>query len=95
MLVLEVSMVSKKKKVTEDLSLVPISVYNKTKMIAERVLMSYSNKIKVHMIRPATVCGYSPRMRFDVSVNMLTLQALTKKRLQYLEEVKYDQIFIF
>ncbi|WP_440910933.1 SDR family oxidoreductase [Candidatus Pelagibacter sp.] len=71
----------KEKKVTEDLSLVPISVYNKTKMIAERVLMSYSNKIKVHMIRPATVCGYSPRMRFDVSVNMLTLQALTKKKI--------------
>ncbi len=71
----------KEKKVTEDLSLVPISVYNKTKMIAERVLMSYSKQIKVHMIRPATVCGYSPRMRFDVSVNMLTLQALTKGKI--------------
>ncbi len=71
----------KEKKVTENLSLLPISVYNKTKMIAERVLMSYANKIKIHLIRPATVCGYSPRMRFDVSVNMLTLQALTKKKI--------------
>lgn len=61
--------------VTEDLSLVPISTYNKTKMVAERVLMSYVDKINVYCIRPATVCGWSPRMRFDVSVNILTLQA--------------------
>ena len=53
----------KEKKVTEELSLLPISTYNKTKMIAERVLMSYSNKINLHIIRPATVCGLSPRMR--------------------------------
>ena len=71
----------KEKKVTENLPLVPISTYNKTKMIAERVLESYSNKIKLHCIRPATVCGYSPRMRFDVSVNMFVYQALTKKKL--------------
>jgi len=63
-------------KVTEDLQLVPISAYNKTKMVAERVLLSYSDKMQVHCIRPATVCGVSPRMRFDVSVNLLTLQAL-------------------
>lgn len=63
--------------VTEELSLVPISTYNKTKMISERVLMSYKDKIQVHCIRPATVCGYSPRMRLDVSVNLLTIQALT------------------
>ena len=62
--------------VTEDLPLVPISVYNKTKMVAERVFLSYSNDMHVHCIRPATVCGLSPRMRLDVSVNMLTYQAL-------------------
>ena len=62
--------------VTEDLPLIPISVYNKTKMVAERVFLSYSEQMKVHCIRPATVCGISPRMRLDVSVNMLTYQAL-------------------
>ncbi len=62
--------------VTEDLSLVPISVYNKTKMVAERVFLSYKDSMQVHCIRPATVCGLSPRMRLDVSVNMLTFQAL-------------------
>ena len=62
--------------VTEDLPLVPISVYNKTKMVAERVFLSYQDKMQIHCIRPATVCGVSPRMRLDVSVNMLTYQAL-------------------
>lgn len=62
--------------VTEDLELVPISAYNKTKMVAERVLLSYGDDMHVHCVRPATVCGVSPRMRFDVSVNLLTLQAL-------------------
>jgi nucleoside-diphosphate-sugar epimerase len=63
--------------ITEDLELKPISEYNKTKMVAERVLLSYSDKMVVQVIRPATVCGCSPRMRLDVSVNMLTMQALT------------------
>jgi len=71
--------VKKEKQVTEDLTLMPISTYNKTKMIAERVLKSYENKIKLHCIRPATVCGYSPRMRLDVSVNMFAFQALKYK----------------
>lgn len=76
--------VKKEQRVTEDLDLVPISVYNKTKMIAERVFMSFKNKIKVYCIRPATVCGISPRMRFDVSVNLLTLQAIKKKQITVL-----------
>jgi len=67
--------------VTEDLELRPISEYNKTKMVAERVLLSYSDEIVVQIIRPATVCGYSPRMRLDVSVNMLTMQALSKEHI--------------
>ena len=73
--------VKKEKKVTEDLDLVPISVYNKTKMVAERILMSFKDKILINCIRPATVCGVSPRMRFDVSVNLLTLQAIKKKQI--------------
>jgi nucleoside-diphosphate-sugar epimerase len=71
--------VKNEKEVTEDLSLVPISTYNKTKMISERVLKSYENAIKLHCVRPATVCGYSPRMRLDVSVNMFAFQALKSK----------------
>jgi len=73
--------VKEEKDVTEDLSLVPISAYNKTKMVSERVLYSYKDFIRVHCVRPATVCGYSPRMRLDVSVNLLTMQALTKKKI--------------
>ena len=68
-------------KVTEDLTLVPISVYNKTKMVAERVFLSYTDQMQVHCIRPATVCGVSPRMRLDVSVNMLSYQALKNGRI--------------
>lgn len=71
-------------RVTEDLSLVPISTYNKTKMVAERVFLSYSHFFKVHCLRPATVCGLSPRMRLDVAVNMLTYQALTKHQITIL-----------
>jgi nucleoside-diphosphate-sugar epimerase len=67
--------------VTEDLELCPISEYNKTKMVAERVLLSYQDDMTVQIVRPATVCGYSPRMRLDVSVNMLTVQALSKGKI--------------
>jgi len=76
--------IKNEKNVTEDLDLVPISTYNKTKMICERVFLSYKNDIDVLIARPATVCGYSPRMRFDVSVNLLTLQALKKKKITIL-----------
>ncbi len=71
--------IKKEKNVTEDLDLVPITTYNKTKMIAERIIKSYEKEIDSFCIRPATVCGYSPRMRLDVSVNALTFQALDKR----------------
>ncbi|MCF6434696.1 SDR family oxidoreductase [Pseudoalteromonas sp. MMG022] len=68
--------VKEEEQVTEDLTLEPISEYNKTKMVAERVLLSYADDMTVQIVRPATVCGLSARMRLDVSVNMLTMQAL-------------------
>jgi nucleoside-diphosphate-sugar epimerase len=67
--------------VTEELSLEPISEYNKTKMVSERVLLSYSDDMVVQIVRPATVCGLSPRQRLDVAVNMLTMQALKNGRI--------------
>lgn len=73
--------VKEEPQVTEELSLVPISDYNKTKMISERVLLSYKDRIIIQIVRPATVCGYSPRMRLDLSVNMLTVQALANGRI--------------
>lgn len=73
--------VKEEPQVTEELSLVPISDYNKTKMISERVLLSYKDKIIIQVIRPATICGYSPRMRLDLSVNILTMQALAKGKI--------------
>ncbi len=73
--------IKEEERVTEDLELKPISEYNKTKMVSERVLLSYSDKMVVQIVRPATVCGYSPRMRLDVSVNMLTMQALSKQKI--------------
>ena len=71
--------IKNEKKVTEDLPLNPISTYNKVKMVTERLLISYKDKINVIIIRPATVCGLSKRMRLDVSVNALTFQALKNK----------------
>jgi nucleoside-diphosphate-sugar epimerase len=70
--------------VTEDLALVPISAYNKTKMSAERVCLSYSDDFEIFCIRPATVCGVSPRMRFDVVVNMFVMQAFLKNQITVL-----------
>jgi nucleoside-diphosphate-sugar epimerase len=67
--------------VTEELELKPISEYNKTKMVGERVLLSYQDDMVVQIVRPATVCGCSPRMRLDVSVNLLTMQALSKGKI--------------
>lgn len=68
--------VSDEKDVTEDHPLVPLTDYNKYKGLCEPILFKHqSSDFTCTAIRPATVCGYSPRMRFDLSVNLLTNQA--------------------
>lgn len=73
--------IKKEKEVTEDLDLKPISLYNKVKMCTERIILSYKKYMEIFIIRPATVCGYSPRMRLDLTVNILTFSALSKKNI--------------
>lgn len=70
---------SKKKDVKEEHELVPITLYNKYKAMCEPILFKHTNKNFVGTIfRPATVCGVAPRMRFDLSVNILTNYAINK-----------------
>ena len=64
-------------------------------MCAERIFLSFKDNIDVKCIRPATVCGYSPRMRLDVSVNLLTFQALKNKKITVFGGQQTVQIFIF
>lgn len=68
--------------VTEDLPLEPLTMYSKTKAEAEPyVTQTNGNGFTAVTIRPATVCGYSPRMRLDLTVNILTMHALTKGKI--------------
>ena len=74
----------KEKNVTENLGLDPITDYNKSKMICEKVIDNYKNKIKTVILRPATVCGASKRLRLDVVLNLFCYQAFFKKEINIL-----------
>jgi nucleoside-diphosphate-sugar epimerase len=68
--------------VTEDHPLVPLTLYNKYKGMCEPLLLKHTDEDFVGVIfRPATVCGYSPRQRLDLSVNILTNHAVTNNRI--------------
>lgn len=70
--------ISFEQNVTENVKLLPISIYNKVKMIQERVALSFTDRIGVVILRPATVAGISGRQRLDLAVNALTFSALNK-----------------
>ena len=74
----------KEKNVTENLGLDPITDYNKSKMICEKVIENYKNKIKTVILRPATVCGSSERLRLDVVLNLFCYQAFFKGKINIL-----------
>lgn len=70
--------VSESPDVTEEHPLVPLTLYNKYKGMCEPQLFKYqSDDFVCVTIRPATLCGYAPRQRLDVSVNILTNHAVT------------------
>jgi nucleoside-diphosphate-sugar epimerase len=69
--------------VTEELSLDPITIYAKCKAEGEKILKSLVDESFVGVsVRSATVCGYSPRLRLDLTINLLTDQALTDRRIR-------------
>lgn len=71
--------VSDAPEVTEEHPLVPLTLYNKYKGLCEPLLFKHQSPDFVCVtLRPATVCGYSPRMRFDLTINILTNHAVNK-----------------
>lgn len=74
--------VSEQRDVTEDHPLVPLTLYNKYKGLCEPILKQYADDSFTGTIfRPATVCGYAPRLRLDLSVNILTSHAVTNNKI--------------
>ena len=74
--------VSDKKNVTEDHPLVPLTLYNKYKGMCEPLLLKHISKnFEGVIFRPATVCGYAPRLRLDLSVNILTNHAIVNNKI--------------
>lgn len=71
--------------VTEELSLEPLTDYSKYKALCEDILIKEQTKdFSVTIVRPATVCGYAPRQRLDVIVNILTNHAVNNRRISVL-----------
>lgn len=65
--------VKKELNVTEEMSLEPLTDYSLFKAECEKVLLKHiSDKFICTILRPATVCGYAPRQRLDLVVNILT-----------------------
>jgi nucleoside-diphosphate-sugar epimerase len=74
--------VSESPDVTEDHPLVPLTLYNKYKGMCEPLLFKHQAPEFVCVtIRPATLCGYAPRQRLDLSVNILTNHAVNSNKI--------------
>jgi len=72
----------KEQNVNEDMSLDPLTDYSKFKADCEKILLDFqSENFTTTTIRPATVCGFSPRQRLDLVVNILTNLAYNKKKI--------------
>ncbi len=70
------------KNVVEDARLEPLTDYSKYKAECERVRKEEGENVDWVVIRPATVCGYAPRLRLDLVVNILTINALVNGKIK-------------
>ena len=72
------------KNVRETATCQPLTDYSKYKLECEHVLHDFGkeNSIEYVVLRPATVCGYAPRLRLDLVVNILTINALMNKKIK-------------
>ena len=74
--------IKKDMNVTEELALEPLTDYSKYKAMCEEVLEEEREPGFVAVtLRPATICGYAPRLRLDLTVNILTSHAINNKRI--------------
>ena len=74
--------VSEEPDVKEDHPLMPLTLYNKYKGLCEPLLLQHTdNNFEGVIFRPATVCGYAPRLRLDLSVNILTNHAINNNKI--------------
>ena len=74
--------ISDELEIKEDHPFKPLTLYNKFKGMCEPILLKYTDdNFEGVIFRPATLCGYSPRQRFDLSVNVLTINAIVNNKI--------------
>ncbi|MCE9613316.1 MAG: SDR family oxidoreductase [Lentisphaerae bacterium] len=64
---------------TEDFPTAPLTGYAASKLGCEQYLLDQTGRLEGVIVRPAALCGCSPRMRFDLTINILTLNALVNR----------------
>lgn len=75
--------VKPERNVTEEMSCNPLTDYSKYKLMCEEDLKDFDcGTMEWVIVRPATVCGWSPRLRLDLTVNILTISALVNKKIK-------------
>jgi len=74
--------VKQEKDVTEDLPLEPLTDYSRFKAECEKILFANKGSMEAVVVRPATVCGWSPNVRLDLAVHILTMSALRNDKIK-------------
>lgn len=74
--------IKEEKNVVEEATCEPLTDYSKYKVECENILKNLKEDMEWVILRPATICGYAPRLRLDLVVNILTINALANKKIK-------------